>query len=489
MEAIGQPLHTGMTLSALEGEDGWLEELLPFLTQVTSGASDVVDGVIEFTRDTDVEVSAATALRRLFNPSMSLSVSEEMTRYIRDMFSRSLRFSDADAFLERINEWAPANRRAYPVNLRDLQDFVNAIRSEDAIVSGNGVIALLLILAGGKLALSHPWEGNLLQKLGGSLGTAGDLWQGTRLLSDSAKYAEYAKLLNTPWGTVTSAFTGIAGLFQLGWNYARLRGDPTISDLRSNERWGVGLQALGAGFLMVGGAAGVLIGLGIGTGAILAALPILVPVGLVIAGVGWVVENWDWIGEWIGGGLAAWPGVFEMGGTIVEKKVVEPIIDGARAWSGLVDNGREIARALPSYVNEQVIKPTVERIDEAVIRPLASRLDAWGGIVENAGEIARAAPGYIREMVIEPAASAVRERVIEPVRNGLSAWRGVVDNGSKIIQAAPQYVNDRVVQPAIQTISHRVVEPAIRTINQRIVQPVQNTLSRAASAVKSIFGG
>jgi hypothetical protein len=92
-------------------------------------------------------------------------------------------------------------------------------------------------------------------------------------------------------------------------------------------------------------------------------------------------------------------------------------------------------------------------------------------------------------MVIEPAASAVRERVIEPVRNGLSAWRGVVDNGSKIIQAAPQYVNDRVVQPAIQTISHRVVEPAIRTINQRIVQPVQNTLSRAASAVKSIFGG
>ena len=477
MQAIGQPLPTGMTLPEFEGEDGWLVELLPFLSQVTSGASDVVDGVIEFTRDTDVEVSAATALRRLFNPSMSPSVSEEMTRYIWDLFSRNPRLSDADAFLERINEWAPANRRAYPVNLRDLQDFLNAIRSEDAMVSGNGVVALLLILAGGKLALSHPWEGNLLQKLGGSLGSAGDVWQGARLLTDSAKYAEYAQLLSTPWGAVTSGFTGGAGLLQFAWNWNRLASDPTISDLASNERWGVALQSLGGGLLMVGGAAGFAIALSLGTGAILAALPILVPLGLVVGGVGWVVENWDWIGS----GLAAWPGVIEMGGTIVKKTVVEPITDGARAWSGIVDNGREIARALPRYVNEQV--------NETVIQPLASRLGTWPGIIHNAGEIARAAPGYIKETVIEPAVSAVLDRVVEPVSRGLSAWGGVVDNGRTIVQAAPKYVNERVIQPAIRTVTESIVRPAVQAISQRIVQPVQNTLSRAASAIKSIFGG
>ena len=469
-----EPTQAG--LPDLGDEDGWPGGLLEFLSGISSGARDVVDGVIELTHEAD-GVSAATALRRLFNPSMSPSVYAEMTEYIWDLFRQNPHFSDADALLGRMNEWAPANRRAYPVNLRDLQDFLNAIRSEDAIVSGNGAIALLLILAGGKLAVSHPWEGNLLQKLGGSLGSAGDVWQGARLLTDSAKYAEYAQLLNTPWGAVTSGFTGGAGLLQFAWNWNRLATDPTISDLASNERWGVALQSLGGGLLMVGGAAGFAIALSLGTGAILAALPVLVPIGLVLGGVGWVVENWDWIGS----GLAAWPGVIEMGGTIVKKTVVEPITHGARAWSGIVDNGREIARALPRYVNEQ--------INETVIQPLASRLGTLPGIIHNAGEIARAAPGYLRDTVIEPAVSAVRERVVEPVSRGLSAWGGVVDNGRTIIQAAPRYLNDRVIQPAIRTTTESIVRPAVQAISQRIVQPVQNTLSRAASAIKSIFGG
>ena len=124
-----------------------------------------------------------------------------------------------------------------------------------------------------------------------------------------------------------------------------------------------------------------------------------------------------------------------------------------------------------------------------MIQPLASRLGTLPGIIHNAGEIARAAPGYLRDTVIEPAVSAVRERVVEPVSRGLSAWGGVVDNGRTIIQAAPRYLNDRVIQPAIRTTTESIVRPAVQAISQRIVQPVQNTLSRAASAIKSIFGG
>ncbi|MEW6569431.1 MAG: hypothetical protein AB1449_14950 [Chloroflexota bacterium] len=52
-----------------------------------------------------------------------------------------------------------------------------------------------------------------------------------------------------------------------------------------------------------------------------------------------------------------------------------------------------------------------QRLKQAV----TNGLDAWAGVWHNIGTIARALPGYVGETIVRPVAVAVREGVVQPI--------------------------------------------------------------------------
>jgi len=53
-------------------------------------------------------------------------------------------------------------------------------------------------------------------------------------------------------------------------------------------------------------------------------------------------------------------------------------------------------------------------------------LDAWLGVWDNIGTIARVLPGYVGDTVLRPAAAAIQERVVQPIVQAAQAVSGAV---------------------------------------------------------------
>ncbi|HKZ55197.1 MAG TPA: hypothetical protein VJ123_06935, partial [Anaerolineales bacterium] len=390
-----------------------------------------------FGQDKEGAVAFLTALRRLAlpdaspNPSYAQIATGELTNWV----SRNPTFTDGDSLLQTYESWGAARQRPSPVNYTDLADLVQALTREEGIRNLNALASLGLTLGGTKLAERDPEAGTNMTRVGGAMGATGDAWLGARLLSDSAKYAAFLKAARTPLGGVASGLGALAGGFQLYHSTELLVTDPSIADIRSNERWGVGLQALGGGLLMVGGLAGAALAVG-ATGAIFSALPILIPIGLAVGAVGWAVKNWDWLG----GGL--------------------------KAWVGIGKNSRQIVKALPSYVNDTVIRPQLQKVKEKLIEPIIRGAEAWPGILDNGKKIVQALPRYVSESVVKPVVAAVQEKVIQP---------------------AAQWLSEKVMQPAAN-LNARVIQPTLKALNERVAQPINNAVNKTARFFKNLFG-
>jgi len=432
---------------------------LEWLKTRAEGASGIVDTVIGLTRDTDTAPSALTALWRLLRPETSPNpaYTQILMNELLEAAKRGDFIGRADDFLREAENLAPIRRAPVSINFTDLKQFVSGL-GRGEVASGVGdLVSVALILAAERAMARDPALGTFLKRLGGSLGATSDLWSGGRLLANEAKFAEYFKFTSSRLGALTSGFGLAVGGVQWGSGVLRLLFDSSISDMKSNERWGIFGQALGGGLLFVGSLAGLFIAASVGTGAIAASLTVLVPVGLVLMGAGFLIENWDWIGP----GLSAWPGVF--------------------------DNAGKIAGALPNYVNETVVKPIVREVNQKVVEPVGEGLRAWGGVLDNGRRIAAALPGYLEATVVQPTAQFVNQRLIEPVRNGLQAWSGVAENGQRIIRALPDYVSETILKPATQAIQDNVITPVSRTFNERIVQPARDFLERRIIQPASSF--
>jgi len=452
------PPSTGLTpeplldsAAGVDSEPDAAAGFLEWLKTRAEGASGIVDTVIGLTRDTDTAPSALTALWRLLRPETSPNPT--YTQILMNELLEAARRGDfvgrADDFLREADNLAPIRRPLASINYTDLKQFVSGLERGEVVSGVGDLVSVALILAAERAMARDPGLGTFLKRLGGSLGATSDLMAGGRLLVNEAKFAEYFEFAGTRLGALSSFFGLVAGGLQWFSGVQRLQSDPGISSMKSNERWGVFGQALGGGLLAVGSAAGLAIALVAGTGAIAASLTVLVPVGLVLIGIGFLVENWDWIGA----GLSAWPGVF--------------------------DNAGKIAGALPRYVNETVVKPIIRELNDTVVEPVGEGLRAWGGVLDNGRRIVAALPSYLDATVVQPAAQFVSERLIEPVRNGLQAWSGVAENGQRIIRALPDYVAETIVNPAAQAIQDNIITPVSHTLNERIVQPARNFIERS----------
>jgi hypothetical protein len=353
-----------------------------------------------------------------------------------------------DDLLREAENLAPIRRPLASLNYTDLKQFVSGL-GRGEVASGVGdLVSVALILAAERAMARDPALGTFLKRLGGSLGATSDLMAGGRLLVNEAKFAEFFELAGTRLGALSSFFGLGVGSIQWFSGVERLQSDPSISSMKSNERWGVFSQALGGGLLAVGSAAGLAVALVAGTGAIAASLTVLVPVGLVLMGAGFLIENWDWIGS------------------------------GVSAWFGARHNAWTIVKALPDYVTETVVKPIAREVDATVTKPVQAGLRAWEGVRDNGRKIIEALPGYLDATVVQPAAQLVNERLIEPVRNGLQAWSGIVENGQRIIRALPDYVSETIVKPTVQAIQDSITRPVSRTVNTRIVEPARDFIQR-----------
>jgi len=441
---------TSQSVPIGETEPDAVQDFLEWLKTRAEGASGIVDSVIALTRDMDSGPSALNALMRLLRPETSPNPT--YTQILMNDLLEAARRGDfvgrADDLAREIENLAPIRRAPSSINYTDLKQFVSGLGRGEVVSGAGDLLSVALILAAERAMVNDPELGTFLRRLGGSVGATSDLWTGGRLLVNEAKFAEYFKLTGSRLGALTSVFGLAVGGLQWGSGVLRLLFDPSISDMKSNERWGVFGQALGGGLLFVGSLAGLLIAGSLVTGTIAASLTVLVPVGLVLIGAGFLVENWDWIGE----GLSAWGGVFDNAGTI--------------------------ARALPDYVNETVVKPIVREVNERVVEPVSEGLRAWGGVLDNGRRIVAALPSYLTETVVEPALDFVNDRVIEPVRNGLRAWSGVTQNGERIIRALPDYVSETIVRPAVQAVQDNIITPVSIAVNERIIQPAQDFIDR-----------
>jgi len=432
---------------------------LEWLKTRAEGASGIVDTVIGLTRDTDTAPSALTALWRLLRPETSPNPT--YTQILMNELIEAARRGDfigrADDFLREAENLAPIRRAPVSINFTDLKQFVSGL-GRGEVASGVGdLVSVALILAAERAMARDPALGSFLKRLGGSLGSTSDLYSGGRLLANSAKFAEFKTLAATRLGVLSSFFGSLVGGLQWFSGVRRLRTDPTIADMESNERWGVFGQALGGGLLAVGSAAGVAISLAAGTGAIAAALTVLAPLGLVLIGAGFLIENWDWIGS------------------------------GVSAWFGARHNAWTIVRALPNYVAETILKPIARAVDATVIQPVQAGLQAWEGARDNGRKIIEALPDYVNETVVQPVVRLLNERVIEPVGDGLQAWSGVAQNGQRIIRALPDYVSETIVSPGVQAIQDNIIRPVLRTVNTRIVEPARDFIERRIIQPVSTF--
>ena len=118
---------------------------------------------------------------------------------------------------------------------------------------------------------------------------------------------------------------------------------------------GVGVVAAG----VVGGAASVLV-----IGGVVATAPVWVLAGataLVGLGIGVTLDHF--------------------GVTNFIKDKVNNFVD---AVPGIVDNAKVIADKLPGYVQEQVIKPATEFVEEKIIKPIKDAVDQVKDTVSNA---------------------------------------------------------------------------------------------------------
>ena len=435
---------------SVETDVGAVQEFLDWLKVRASGASGLVGTVIALTRDRANSPAALTALWRLLRPELSPNPTETemLIEQLTRQFRRGNFIDNFPEFERQLIEMSPENRPPRFINYTDLKQFLDGLKRGEALAGYNDLLAFGLMLAGEQAMRRDPAFGTLARRLGGSMSAAGDLWLGGRLLANKAALAEYAQAIRTPLGMVGSTVGGFAGAITLGANVVKLLFDPTIRDIGSNERWGVALQALGGGLIMVGSAAALLVAATAGTAAIAAGLTILAPVGLVLGVAGFVVENWDWIS------------------------------DGVGAYFGARENARVIRDALPGYINDTVLRPAAEAVRERVIAPVSERLRAWEGVAENASRIAQALPEYVETTVLRPAGQFIDQRVIEPVRNGLQAWPGVLENGRTILRELREYVEDTILRPAVRTVEENVLRPVARAIEDRVIDPVTRAVDR-----------
>jgi hypothetical protein len=448
---------TGLTLEpgretafGVDSEPDAVGGFLEWLKTRAEGASGIVDTVIGLTRDTDTAPSAFTALWRLLRPETSPNptYTQILMNELLEAAKRGDFLGRTDDLLREAENLAPIRRPLASLNYTDLKQFVSGL-GRGEVASGVGdLVSVALILAAERAMARDPALGTFLKRLGGSLGATSDLMAGGRLLVNEAKFAEFFELAGTRLGALSSFFGLGVGSIQWFSGVERLQSDPSISSMKSNERWGVFSQALGGGLLAVGSAAGLAVALVAGTGAIAASLTVLVPVGLVLMGAGFLIENWDWIGS------------------------------GVSAWFGARHNAWTIVKALPDYVTETVVKPIAREVDATVIKPVQAGLRAWEGVRDNGRKIIEALPGYLDATVVQPAAQLVNERLIEPVRNGLQAWSGIVENGQRIIRALPDYVSETIVKPTVQAIQDSITRPVSRTVNTRIVEPARDFIQR-----------
>jgi len=93
-----------------------------------------------------------------------------------------------------------------------------------------------------------------------------------------------------------------------------------------------------------------------------------------------------------------------------KEKLIEPLVQGAQAWPGILDNGKKIVQALPRYVSESVVKPVVAAVQEKVIQPAAQWLSEK--IMQPAANL--------NARVIQPTLKAVNERIVQPVSNAVN---------------------------------------------------------------------
>jgi len=64
----------------------------------------------------------------------------------------------------------------------------------------------------------------------------------------------------------------------------------------------------------------------------------------------------------------------------------ERVIPGIGAWGGIAQNARTIFSALPAYVNDTILQPAAEVVEERVVQPVIQRAQAVSQAVTNAAQ-------------------------------------------------------------------------------------------------------